>query len=435
MKPDIQTRIALIDILSAVLEQHRSLTSVLNEILPTFSDPRDRSLIQFCAYGICRDYFRLEAIIKKLVKKPLKDPKAHYLLLIGLFQLNSSRIPEFAIINSAVDTAKNLKLLSYSGLINGVLRQFQRAKEELLSEVDKIEVAHWDHPAWLLKLLKKAWPEQWQAICAANNQSPPLWLRINVRKISPDAYVELLNRKNMEVSAIEGVACCLMDPVDVNELPGFSEGWVSVQDKSAQYSAELLDLKEGQRVLDACAAPGGKALHILEKENNIAELIALDHDEKRLERIKENAERVQADLSKLILIHGNAECLSESWDGKAFDRILLDAPCSATGVIRRHPDIKLLRQPEDITALAQQQLAILKALWPTLKPQGKLIYATCSILPDENEKLIASFCAQQSDAEILPIEAQWGIPTTHGRQIFPGDNNGDGFFYAVLRKR
>lgn len=268
-------------------------------------------------------------------------------------------------------------------------------------------------------------------------------MRINPQYISPAEYVELLKENNIAVAAVEDNACCLEEPMDVKDLPGFLDGWVSVQDRSAQYAADLLDIKPGQRILDACAAPGGKAMHILEKENNIAELIAIDNDEVRIKRITENSERLAIDASKLTLVHGDASAPEEWWDKHEFDRILLDAPCSATGVIRRHPDIKLLRQRNDIKALAKQQLDLLNALWPLLKKEGLLLYVTCSVLPQENEVVVAAFCNTHSDVENVKINAEWGIATPHGRQLLPGEPNGavnksvggDGFFYCILRKR
>jgi 16S rRNA (cytosine967-C5)-methyltransferase len=430
MKPEIRVRLALIDILAEVLEHKRSLTLVLPNYLKEFTDTRDQALIQFCAYGICREFFQLDFFIKKLSSKPIKDKKIYYLLLIGLYQLSASRIPNFAVVNTLVDTAKKIKLLSTTGFINAILREFARQQIDLNMELEKNPITQYSHPTWLMDLLKSAWPDQWRNICISNNEQPPMWLRINQQKVDPKVYIDLLEQNNIAVKTHDGVTCCLQEPIDVMNLPNFNEGWVSVQDASAQYAAELLDLQPGQVVLDACAAPGGKTGHILEKQPLLAKLIALDKDATRAIKIKENLQRLK--LSAEVIV-GDAEKPATWWNNELFDRILIDAPCSATGVIRRHPDIKLLRQAEDIPALAQQQLALLNALWPLLKPNGKLVYATCSVLPQENEQVIAAFC-QQHKAKCLPIHLPFGVNTAHGHQLFPGDHHMDGFFYTTLFK-
>ncbi|MFI4954401.1 MAG: 16S rRNA (cytosine(967)-C(5))-methyltransferase RsmB [Gammaproteobacteria bacterium] len=421
MKPELHTKVILTRILSDVLEKKRTLTNVLPDYLKKIKDPRDKSLVQFCAYEIFRDFFRLEGIIKKLVTQPLKNKQAYYLLLIGISQLTTTRMPAYAVVSSTVDAAKKLKLFSVCNLINAVLRAFQRQQVEILAELETNPVTHYAHPEWMILNLQTAWPTQWESICTENNQHAPMWLRINPQKITPAAYLELLSEKNMPIAAIDGSACCLETPVDVELLPGFNEGWVSVQDRAAQMAAELLDLQPQQRVLDACAAPGGKTGHILEKQPDVAELVAIDDDPLRVIKIRENLTRLQ--LTATVLV-GDAAEPKLWWDGKLFDRILLDAPCSATGVVRRHPDIKVLRQPQDIAELAHLQLALLKALWPLLKPQGKLLYATCSILPQENQRVVTQFCQEQADASQVS-----------GRQIFPGEEKMDGFFYALLEKK
>lgn len=420
MKPELYTKVILTQILAEVVEKQRTLTSVLPEYLAKIMDPRDKALVQFCAYEIFRDFFHLEAIIQKLVTKSLKNRQAYYLLLIGCAQLLSSRIPAYAVVSSTVEAAKKLKLFSMVNLINAVLRNLQRQQTQILAELESNAVTRYSHPQWLITLLQQAWPTQWESICLANNQHAPMWLRINPRQIAREAYVELLHKKNIAVSEVDGNACCLVSPVEVTELPGFNRGWVSVQDRAAQMAAELLDVQPQHRVLDACAAPGGKTAHILEIQPQLAELVAIDNDARRAEKIRENLVRLQ--LSATLLVD-NAAKPQQWWDGKPFDRILLDAPCSATGVIRRHPDIKVLRQPQDITQLVALQLQLLQALWPLLKPAGKLLYATCSILPQENQQVIAKFCQQQT-----------GVQQTAEWQIFPGEQHRDGFFYAMLTK-
>lgn len=430
MKPEIRVRLALIDILQEVLEQQHSLTLVLPNYLKEFSDQRDQALVQFCAYGICRDYLRLDAVIKKLTTRPIKDQQIYYLLLMGIYQIMSSRIPDFAVVNTTVEAAKALKLTFAAGFINGVLREFLRKKNDLTKELDDNPITKWSHPLWLIDYLKSSWPTQWEEICTANNQMPPMWLRINQQQIDSTVYLELLQKNNLPVTYHSGVTCCLQDPIEVESLPGFSQGHISVQDAAAQFAAELLDLQANQLILDACAAPGGKTCHILEKMPNVAKVIALDKDAERVTRIQDNLSRLKL---KAEIVIADAAKPAAWWDKQLFDRILLDAPCSATGVIRRHPDIKILRHAKDIPLFVEQQLQLINALWPLLKPNGKLLYATCSILPQENEMVIASFC-KHNDVQALPIKLPHGMPTAHGWQLIPGTNNMDGFFYALLQK-
>lgn len=431
MKPEIRVRLTLMDILDAVLEQGRSLTVVLPEYLNQFTDKRDQALIQFCAYGIFRGFFRLDFFIKKLASRPIKDKKIYYLLLIGFFQISVSRIPDFAVVNTLVETVKKIKLFSAASFVNALLREYLRQKDNLQEEVEKSPSAYYAHPTWLINSLKTAWPDNWKNICIANNQLPPMWLRINPLQVNPKTYLELLEKNDIAIAAHHGAACCLQTPVDVSMLPQFNQGWVSVQDGAAQFAAELLDLKPDQTILDACAAPGGKTVHILEKEPKLAKLIAIDKDAARTMRIQENLQRLRLTAEVRV---ADATFPESWWDKQLFDRILLDAPCSATGVIRRHPDIKLLRQAKDITVLAKQQLTLLNVLWPLLKPQGKLLYATCSILPQENTQIIEAFCRTHTNAHCLPLNLPAGRQTTHGWQILPGENNQDGFFYALLQK-
>src|SRR5690606_10330696 len=290
-----------------------------------------------------------------------------------------------------------------------------------------------NHPQWLIKLLQEAWPDQWQTVLASNDQRPPFTLRVNRLHNTRDDYLAVLQREE-----IKAVACpfssdgiTLAEPRPVQDLPGFQQALVSVQDEAAQLAADVLELAPGQRVLDACAAPGGKTCHILEREPTLEEVIALDVDAERLTRIRENLQRLGLSAT---LRTADAAQLDNWWDGRPFDRILLDAPCSATGVIRRHPDIKLLRRPDDIDKLAALQRKLLAELWRTLQPNGALIYATCSVLPQENENNVAAFMAEHADAEHIVIKAEWGHKRSFGRQLLPQDGGHDGFYYAVLRK-
>lgn len=427
-------RLAAARALTAVLSGKASLGSSLPPQLDKV-EHHDRALAQDLAFGAARWQPRLQLLADKLLEKPFKaaDKDVEALLLIGLYQLLHSRIPEHAAIGETVGCAGALKKPWAKGLLNAVLRRAQREHEALFAELDRDPVLHTAHPRWLQKQLKSFWPEYWQAICAANNAHPPLILRVNRRHGSRDAYLEELRGAGFAAEPCtfsrDGVR--LLQPCDVTALPGFREGRVSVQDEAAQLAADLLELAPGQRVLDACAAPGGKTCHLLEAEPALAEVIAVDLEEKRLARVRENLQRLGLE-ARLIAADGRATKVW--WDGTPFQRILLDAPCSATGVIRRHPDIKLTRKPEDIPALAQLQGELLDALWPTLAPGGILLYATCSVLPTENSDTIAAFLARTPDAQEVAIGGDFGLQAAHGRQLLPQLDGHDGFYYAKLIK-
>lgn len=427
-------RLAAARALAAVLAGRASLGSSLPAQLEGV-EPRDRGLVQELAFGSARWQPRLSTLAARLLQKPFKagDRDVEALLLVGLYQLLYTRIPPHAAIGETVGCADKLKKPWAKGLLNAVLRRAQREGEALLADVDRDPAARLAHPRWLQKALKQAWPEQFESICTANNAHPPMTLRVNRRHGSRDAYLEELQRVGFEASACafsrDGIQ--LAQPCDVRELPGFAEGRVSVQDEAAQLAADLLELAPNQRVLDACCAPGGKTCHLMEAEPKLAGVVAVDLEESRLVRVRENLERLQLDAE---LIAADARDTAAWWDGKAFQRILLDAPCSATGVIRRHPDIKLTRTADDIEALAQLQGELLDALWPTLEVGGVLIYATCSVMPRENSQQIAAFLGRTPGARELDLPGPWGIKQPHGRQLLPQQGGHDGFYYAKLIK-
>ncbi|MEH6911890.1 MAG: 16S rRNA (cytosine(967)-C(5))-methyltransferase RsmB [Oceanicoccus sp.] len=409
----------------------------LSQQLPIFEPQvveKDRGLYRQLCYGVLRFYPKLNGITKLLIQKPLKDKDrdVQMLVLIGIYQLSEMRIPDHAAVSTTVNATKSLKKHWAKGFVNGVLRQWQRNEQDLLTKLTVAEAQ--SHPQWLHDALVNAWPDQAAAIESANNQHPPMCLRVNHQHSSVKDYLQQLSANGIEASpcnfAEQGVR--LTNAVSVEQLPQFSRGWVSVQDEAAQLAATLMTLTAGQRVLDACCAPGGKTCHLLELQPQLKELVGLDIDQQRLQRVEQNLERLQL---KASLISGDAADPLSWWDNQPFDRILLDAPCSATGVIRRNPDIKLHRQPSDIVKLAKLQRKILDALWQTLKPNGRLVYATCSILPDENEKIVASFCEQQDDARHVVIDSQWGTARPYGRQLFPQPEGHDGFYYAVIEKK
>ena len=427
-------RLAAARALASVLAGKASLGSSLPPLLDRV-DARDRGLAQDLAFGTARWQPRLALIAEKLLQKPFKaaDHDVEALLLVGLYQLFYTRIPAHAAIGETVACVDKLKKTSLKGLLNAVLRNAQRDGEAICASLDSDPVLHTAHPRWLQKALKANWPEHWQAICAANNAHPPLILRINRRLRSRDAYLTELAAAGIAASpctySCDGIL--LAQACDVTSLPGFAAGHVSVQDEAAQLAADLLQLAPGQRVLDACCAPGGKTCHLLEAEPKLAHVLGVDLEAKRLVRVRENLARLGLEAE---LIAADGRDLASWWDGQPFQRILLDAPCSATGVIRRHPDIKLTRQASDITALATLQGELLDALWTTLEVGGILLYATCSVLPEENSDNIGAFLARTPGARELDIEGTFGLKQAHGRQLLPQVDGHDGFYYAKLIK-
>ena len=428
-------RLAAARALATVLAGKASLASSLPLQLERVSD-RDKGLVQELALGTARWQPRLSILALELLSKPFRkaDQDVEALLLVGLYQLLYTRIPAHAAIAETVGCATALKKPWAKGLLNAVLRRAQREAETLLPVLEKDPVVLTAHPRWLQKSLKAFWPDDWLAICAANNSHPPFTLRVNQQVSSRDAYLAQLAECDIAAHATpfspDGIT--LASPCDVTALPGFADGAVSVQDEAAQLAAQLLLLEPGQRVLDACCAPGGKTCHILESQAQLREVVAIDLEPQRLERVKANLQRLQLQAT---VVAGDARAVEQWWDGEAFQRILLDAPCSATGVIRRHPDIKIARQAEDIAPLAQLQGELLDALWPTLADNGVLLYATCSTLPTENTEVIAAFLQRTADAQELPFSATFGIAQTHGRQLLAQTGGHDGFYYARLVKR
>lgn len=430
----MNTRAAATQVLYDVIENGRSLSDALPEKLKKFSDKRDQALVQALCYEVCRWFFRLDAVADYLLDKPLKekDQDIHILLLVGLCQLMEMRIPDYAAVGETVAVTMKFKKIWAKNLVNGVLRQYQRMAEEFKDKIANDEGCLYSHPAWYIGKIKKAWPENWEMILNANNQHPPMCLRVNQQYHSRDNYFKILSETLSGTIVPETTSGIILDaPVDVAELPGFSDGHVSVQDGAAQLAAELLMLEPGQRVLDACAAPGGKTTHILEVQPRLAELVAIDKDESRLVSVRENLQRLHLSANCIAADSGD---LDAWWDKNSFDRILLDVPCSASGVIRRHPDIKILRRVTDIATLVNEQKQLLNSIWQCLKVDGILLYASCSVFKDENEKVIEAFLASHPDAKEEKIHAEWGKACSVGRQILPGMHNMDGFYYARLRK-
>ncbi len=430
----MNVRAAAALILQQVIYQGTSLTEALVAKPATEVAVSERALLRDFCFGSLRWHERLSAILSQLVTKPLKavDKDVECLLRIGLYQLLYQQTPAHAAVNETVKAVKALRKVWAEKLVNGVLRSFQRQQAELIAKVEQNAIAQWSYPSWLLKQIQQDWPQDWQAMVQASNTHAPMTLRVNQRHITTSAYQQLLAEAGISAMPVAHVptALTLQKAVGVEQLPGFTQGWVSVQDAAAQLAAELLDCQTGMRVLDACAAPGGKTGHVLERTAEI-QLLAVDNSAARLERVTQNLQRLQLSAQCLVADVGDT---ATWWDGQLFERILLDAPCSATGVIRRHPDIKVLRRASDIPALMQTQARLLQNLWPLLKPGGKLVYVTCSILPSENVQQIASFMTQQQNAMHQPLEDNWGHALSYGRQILPGEAGMDGFYYAVLTK-
>lgn len=420
-------------LVGAVVDGGQSLNAVLPAALLALAD-QDRALTQELCYGVLRFYPRLERIAAGLLHKALKrkDRDVHQLILVGLYQLIYLKMPAHAAVAETVAAARALGKDWAANLVNALLRSFQRAPDQYLTRADADLTARWAHPHWWITGLQSEWPDHWQDIVAANNQRPPMTLRVNTQRVTRDSYQAALQDSGLvaQPHTYAPSALTLEQPVDVARLPGFAAGQVSVQDAAAQLAAGLLDLAPGQRVLDACAAPGGKSAHLLEWVPQLR-LLALDSDAQRLTRLHDTLRRLELQAEVRV---GDAGAPGHWWDGEPFDRILLDAPCSGSGVIRRHPDIKLLRTPTDIAALARLQRHLLDALWPLLAPGGILLYATCSVLPEENRRNVAAFLADHEDAGEHRIEAVWGHEQAPGRQILPGESGMDGFYYARLVK-
>ncbi len=408
----------------------------LNQTLPARQDlvgERDRALLQQLCYGTLREAPRLQALLAQLLDKPLRDKDRDItaLLLCGLYQLDSTRVPDHAAVAATVNATRVLKKPWAKGMTNAVMRRYLRERESLALTLDPAAAA--SHPAWLYEKILAQWPEQAAKIFTANNQQPPMTLRVNSSRLSREACLDILQQQGIDAIAgtLSPHALQLTRPMDVWTIPGFTTGMLSVQDEAAQLAALLLAPRAGERVLDACAAPGGKACHILEAQPALDELVAMDIDAGRLQRVAENLARLNLAAT---LVVGNAAQPPPQLLPSSFDRILVDAPCTASGVIRRHPDVKLLRRGSDIAQLADQQLQILKGLWPLLKPGGTLLYATCSIFAEENSQVVQRFLCTQGDASALHEPAAWGEEVACGRQLLPAHDGSDGLFYALLCK-
>jgi 16S rRNA (cytosine967-C5)-methyltransferase len=404
----------------------RNLNQILNAVWQSHPQlaPAERAAIQDLSFGTLRYYGLLETLLEKSTRKPVSDAPLRVLLLVALYQLIYTQAKPYAIVDHAVQATEALGIPQAKGLANGVLRNFLRGREALITEAQHLETARWNHPRWWIAKLQQQYPDHWQSILSADQHLPPMTLRVNVRRTSVQDYGALLGAAGLSAEILEDSAVRLSKPMSVERLPGFREGLVSVQDLSAQYAARLLDVRDGMRVCDACSAPGGKTAHLLESANIC--LLALDIDAQRLQKLEQTLARLQ--LSARVQ-EADAARPDTWWDGQPFDRILLDAPCSGSGVARRHPDIKWTRRSSDIPQFVAQQRALLDALWQTLAHDGKLLYATCSVFQEENQQQVADFLSCHRDAQALPLNQS----NTINGQILPDDLH-DGFYYALLAK-
>jgi 16S rRNA (cytosine967-C5)-methyltransferase len=424
-------------IVDAVVTRGRSLDAALADHEARVV-PADRALLRLLCYGTLRRHWRLQSWISMLVDRPLKrrDSVINSLLAVGLYQLTETRIPDHAVVSQTVEASRLLRRPKLAGLLNAVLRRFLR--EGLAAAAPATPEAEFDHPAWMIEAIRADWPARADDVLAANNARAPMWLRVNTVRNSTEQYRERLADAGIEATGIDQVpgALQLEAPVLVDDLPGFADGAVSVQDAAAQIAAPWLLHGITGRVLDACAAPGGKSAHLKELGGNEIDLTCVEQDAERLATMPGNLERLGLDAT---LIEGDASTPQEWWDGTAYAAILLDAPCSASGVIRRHPDIKLLRRPDDIERLAGLQRRMLDALWETLAPGGRLLYVTCSVLAAENDAVVAGFLETTRDADendMLPNNNIRAVMQrkASGFQVLPGTENMDGFYFACLEK-
>lgn len=423
-------------VLADIVVQGRSLDSALaalDERATVMMDKRDRGLVQEIAYGCMRWYFYLDALAGALLEKPLKnkDRDIRLLLLVGLYQLIYLSTKPHAAVAETVAAASEMGKPWAKGLLNACLRRFQREGPKLLEQIvsadQDIELSH---PQWLLQQLQQDWPNDWRAIAEENNKYPPMHLRVNLAKLERKTALQHLEQAGYAATLLPtSCGLALVSPAPVEDLPGFTDGELSVQDVSAQYAALLLDPLANNTLLDACAAPGGKTCHLLEQVRGQAKLVAVELDAKRADRIHQNLSRLGL-VAELKI--ADAADPGAWWDGQLFDRILLDAPCSATGVIRRHPDIKFHRRPADIENLVDLQASLLEAMWPLLKRGGKLLYATCSVLARENEKQITRLLHQHADGREIPLSPTGSVRREHGAQFLPAE--GDGFYYCLVEK-
>ncbi|MEN1727323.1 MAG: 16S rRNA (cytosine(967)-C(5))-methyltransferase RsmB [Pseudomonadota bacterium] len=420
--------------LQRVLDQGQALDQALDQELDALDSGPDRALARRLSYSVLRDWPAVQGLTAQLLQRApaRRDRLVLFVIAVALAELRDGREPAHAVVHSAVNESRSLGLGRLSGLVNAVLRRYLRESDELTRELGDNPVTRFGHPSWLIKAIRVDWPDDWEALLEQSNLPPPLWLRVNQRYWSRDEALRALREAGFEARIPDQTlpdALLLSQRARISELPGFAEGSLSIQDGAAQLTAEYLALEDGQRVLDACSAPGGKAAHVLERVD--VKLTAIDLDRQRLDRVGQTLDRLGL-AAELVAADGTRP--DDWWDGKPFDRILIDAPCSATGVIRRHPDIRWLRKAADIPRLVETQRELLQGLWPLLAPGGILVYSTCSILAAENAEQAQAFIESRDDCEPIDHPHFPGREQRYGRQILPGDGDLDGFYHVALRR-
>ena len=417
-----------------VLRDGRSLGAAGRRRPDSNLDPRDRAFARELAFGTLRHLLRLDAWLAHVARRPprRRDTDVRVLALLGIYQLAFTRVPPHAAVSATVALAGALGKPWAAGFLNAALRRFA-AERDAIERIELAPSARLAHPVWLLEAFERSWPGLGESIARANLERPPMTLRVNTLRTSRRRYLDRLSRDGIRSRATRhsDAGVVLESPQAVESVPGFAEGLVSVQDEAAQLAAALLDAPRGSRVLDACAAPGGKTAHLREMQPALGSITALDADEKRLGRLRDALDRLGLAAA---IVHADACAPDSWWDRRPFDRILLDAPCSAAGVIRRHPDIKRLKSPQQLAALQDLQAKLLQANWPLLQRGGTLLYSTCSLLRAENDRVVERFLDQTPDAELETIRAGWGVATSCGRQLLSCRDDTDGFYYATLRK-
>jgi 16S rRNA (cytosine967-C5)-methyltransferase len=430
----LSVRALAAEALASIALSGHSLREAADRALPRLPDSRDRALLTALLNDGARWWPRFDAALDRLLDKPIRrsEPVIHALLVTGLVQLETLELPGYAAVAATVEAARELRRPRLAGLVNAVLRRWQRERQALNAQLDANPATRHAHPAWLADAIASDWPAHADAILAAANTEPPLMLRVNRRRARREEVAAALVEAGHEAALHPWLADGLVLPhsTDITRLPGFTDGQFAVQDGAAQVPVDLLGVVTGQRVLDACAAPGGKACHVLERAD--VALLAVEYEAGRATRIRQNLERLHLQAEVAVADAGDA---SAWWDGRPFDRIMIDAPCSATGVIRRRPDVRLHRRATDIDALVAQQARILSACWETLAPGGRLLYVTCSLLRRENEGVVSAFVDSRDDATIVPFTLPVGQAAAVGWQILPGDGDLDGMYYALLERR
>lgn len=420
--------------IKSTVHDGQSLSVLTPPVLAEIADERDRAFVTACLYGAIRNYYSLQATLHALLQRPLKgkDADIEALLISGLFQIVHMGIPSHAAVSASVDAAKEMKKEWACALVNAILRKASRTHSTY--ETPPCEQTRFEHPQWMIDRVRQDWPKDWSNILRSNNTRAPMSLRVNFSRTNVENYLSVLSDAGIEASPSQHSPVCvtLAEPSPVHSLPKFKNGWVSVQDEGAQLAVQLIRPRKESRILDACAAPGGKTCHILESAGRDTRLTAVDISAVRMRRVQENLHRLGLDCITKVADAGKP---SEWWDGLPFDCILLDAPCTSTGVIRRQPDVRLHRRLEDITNSALEQNRLLTAVWPLLASGGRLLYSTCSVIHAENDDIVASFLKTNPDAKMEPLSVTWGREMRYGRQLLPGEEGTDGFYYSMLFKR